>query len=251
MAAGVYPGVIEATRQHNIAFKHLPTYSKCSSAALPGERAMNKRPFFFLSTALISLALTTPALAQNQQEKSSIKVPVVLERVRWYKAPLQIQIVDPRPQVTDNRRALEQADSLTVKLKPLPTPPPNHYVVGDPGNEVVRRTAPAQQFSLPPANFARYSASQAPVAARLPAGQSIPVVNTPAAAAARVKTVVKAGLKRPADMLRLQEPARYTGDYTQAGGSSSNSSYVKTTTVGKLLSKNEHPLLTKLLPAAR
>lgn len=141
---------------------------------------MNKMFFFFAAGILIFSCPT--ANAQYADREGGIKVNTrALERVESHRSPLQLQLIDDRPRLTDHRRPETQPDTLIIYPSPLGTVPGRSIVIGNPaspsgpGESPFRTQNPmvSNTHELSPAGFqSNYRPGPSPFAQGLPKGSS-------------------------------------------------------------------------------
>jgi hypothetical protein len=199
-----------------------------------------------LLAGFCGIGLVTPAFAQGNAGGGSIKINKNhLDRVKWYEAPREYQIINDGPNVVDRRVPDQAPDSVQVNIPALPVAPGKQYVYGDPsgGGAGAIRISP-QQNNLPAAGF-QQNANHVQHINGLQPGSSTPVVGGGSAPSLTInsgsKKIVNATMK-PISTQPVKV-AKY-GDYS---GSNSQTTSVQTQALGKIIpAKNPHPLLNHL-----
>ena len=180
-----------------------------------------------------------------------------LEKVRWYNAPRQIQILNEDPVVKDLRTADQPARTIEIQLAPVPrqagaaaTLSPGGLQIG-PANQMVRSAAPGSgPASLPKARLgSNIPARSAGSGASLPKGNSTNMLagkfaSNPIGSGAGAS---RSGASKPA-VARLTKPAAppiasYSDGYGPVSRSAAGSSAMQTTTAVSAVLKR-HSLLS-------
>jgi hypothetical protein len=74
------------------------------------------------SQNLLQQARIAQASSSSQQPAAVVRMPKkALEKVRWFNAPRQIDLIDDRPIVHDHRTGPEAAQLFDIPIAPLPT----------------------------------------------------------------------------------------------------------------------------------
>ena len=204
---------------------------------------------FVLLAGFYGVGFVTPAFAQGNAGGGSIKINKNhLDRVKWYEAPREYQIINDGPNVVDRRVPDQAPDSLQVNIPPLPAAQGKQYVYGSPAGggsgEQAIRIAP-QTNNLPAAGF-QQNANRVQHINGLPQASSVPVVGgaTPAMPARGSSSTKLVNATMKPNSAQAPKALSYGPSYT---GASAQTTSVQTQALGKIIpARNPHPLLNHL-----
>lgn len=182
-----------------------------------------------------------------------MRVPNRPEQVRWYKAPLQLQIVDPRPILTDTRRSAEQPIAFDIPIAPMPdgvvsgsaTPLGNTIFI--PGVSGIRTSNPMVS-NLPNLQHASFGSNIPPgglmPSSSLPAGRTTNMLfgkmcpPAPAAGSAAPSAKRMPAGRPPVMVAKYSDPGHLVASASASGAMHTTTSVSAKLKRGQLLSGN-------------
>lgn len=208
-----------------------------------------------LTIAALALGLTalaSPASAQNAGA-SGVKVNKhALEKVQWYKAPIQLQLVDENPRLTDHRGGPAEA-TVFVPIPAAPAAPapaaqllPGAGIAS--GGSLPVRMAPGALSNLPRSGFA----SNIP-ASTVVTGTKLPRANSTGLLSQKdwQKPVRESGVKTKPAVAAGSRPApapavfTYRDGYQGQGARTGSSTQTMTSVSGQITGFGRGSLLSK------